>query len=347
MCFFAHRIFSLGTSVSLSYDGGVLLVGSGSESSLTRGIGNIPSSFLVGNKETGAAYLLFRTPSGAWNHSLYIKSSNLGTGDRFCDMSAAVSADAKSAVCGSFFESNGARGIDGDFFFGTRTHSGAAYVFSTGLSIAIPTSVAVGTTVTVPGPYVVPPDQVFVVAGTLNVQGPLTVSGQLVVAPGGQVTSTSLTISGNVTVSTGSQIAVSGPVTITPGSLLSVVVSSPGTTTVATYDTAPFGTFSNVTALSSPSVSTCQSPVNPPQTSYGNTALTVTVSFVNACGGSSALSAGAIAGIVVGSVVGAMIVVFGVVAAVMYTRKRRDLKLRATLSQKQTAQLKASEALAL
>lgn len=333
--------FFFGFSISLSADGRSLLCGAYGETGKLSGI-NPPAvlddaSFIL----TSAAYLFQRYPSTGWNQVAYMKASNPSSNNYF-GFSVSLSLDATSALVGARGEGSTATLINGLQTQGGATFSGAAYFFSTGLSVVppppVPSVIDAGTSINIAGSLVIPPDSSIFVAGSLNVTGLLIVSGQLTVASGGVVSvSGGLVVQGNVTVfgNGAAVISVQGPFSISSGSVLTVVVSGPESVTVATYQSAPTGTFSNVTALGSSGSPSCAAPVNPPSTSYGSTLLTVVVVFQNVCSSSNGFSNGAIIGIVVGTVVGGFLVAAVIVVLTFWFRKRRDINANIMLHRKQ------------
>jgi trimeric autotransporter adhesin len=114
-----------GTSVALSQDGSVLVVGATGEDSNATGVNGNQSSNTMSS--SGAAYVFRRTGS-TWAQSAYFKASNPGSSDGY-GRAVSISGDASTIVVGAHFEdgsSTGVNGVQNDGSF----NAGAAYVYA-------------------------------------------------------------------------------------------------------------------------------------------------------------------------------------------------------------------------
>lgn len=119
-----------GTSVALSSDGDVLVVGAPRESNDATGISHDAVLSNSGASRSGAVYV-FTRDSGSWVQDAYVKASNTDNGDRF-GTSVALSLDGDTLVAGARRESNDATGISHEAVQDNSgaSRSGAAYVFN-------------------------------------------------------------------------------------------------------------------------------------------------------------------------------------------------------------------------
>lgn len=111
-----------GRSVALF--GGILAVGSPSESSAATGVDGDQTDNTA--NESGAVYV-FHRDNEIWKQQTYLKASNTGAGDQF-GYSMSVYGD--SLVIGAINESSAATGIAGDQTNNDAPSSGAAYLFT-------------------------------------------------------------------------------------------------------------------------------------------------------------------------------------------------------------------------
>lgn len=119
---------NFGSSVDLSGDGNVLIVGARLEASGATGInGNELDDSSVG---AGAAYVFSRSGE-TWHEDAYLKASNTGVDDQF-GASVAVSADGETFAVGAPNERSSAHGVGGDQNLDDAFQAGAVYVFSLG-----------------------------------------------------------------------------------------------------------------------------------------------------------------------------------------------------------------------
>jgi len=114
-----------GSDLSLSADGGTLVVGAVFEDSDASGING--NQFSDAATDSGAAYLFTR--SGAnWMQQAYVKPSNTGMGDVF-GASVALSDDGNRLAVSAPSEDSSALGLNGNQTDNASADSGAAYVF--------------------------------------------------------------------------------------------------------------------------------------------------------------------------------------------------------------------------
>jgi hypothetical protein len=123
-----------GSSVALSSDGNMLVVGARTEDSATSGLDG-PEGNNTDN--SGAAYLFLRA-NNQWAQRTYIKASNteqtpysgdiLALGDNF-GSSVALSGDGTTLVVASESEASAATGVSGDQADNTAAGAGAVYVY--------------------------------------------------------------------------------------------------------------------------------------------------------------------------------------------------------------------------
>jgi FG-GAP repeat len=114
-----------GNSVAVSADGITMAIGAPHESSGAKGINgnqNDTSAY-----DAGAVYVFTRTGSG-WTQQAYVKASNTRPGAEF-GHSVALSADGNTMAVSAYFESSGAKGINGNQADDSIPQAGAVYVF--------------------------------------------------------------------------------------------------------------------------------------------------------------------------------------------------------------------------
>ena len=115
-----------GTSVALSDDGNILVVGALGESSAATGIdGDQGDNSLA---RPGAVYVFRRGGGGLWSQQAYIKASNTGEGDWF-GISVDLSDDGSILAVGAYGEDSGTTGIGGDKADNSAGNSGAVYLY--------------------------------------------------------------------------------------------------------------------------------------------------------------------------------------------------------------------------
>jgi hypothetical protein len=119
-----RTLTGFGGGLALSGDGNTLAVGSDGESSAATGIGGNQGDTSAQN--AGAAYAFTRSGS-TWTQQAYIKASNTRAQAAF-GASAALSGDGNTLAVGSFGESSGASGIDGNQADTSKSGAGAVYV---------------------------------------------------------------------------------------------------------------------------------------------------------------------------------------------------------------------------
>jgi hypothetical protein len=118
-----------GTSISLTDDGTMLLVGAPGEDSISTGIdGNLSDNSF---RNSGAAYLFVREGDD-WNQQTYFKASNTGLVDEFGG-TVALSSSGDALVIGAQREASSAVGINGTENIDSVVASGAAYYFENGM----------------------------------------------------------------------------------------------------------------------------------------------------------------------------------------------------------------------
>lgn len=115
-----------GSSVALSADGQILVVGARGESSTANGIDGDQGDNMADG--AGAVYVYARV-GAVWTQQAYIKASNSGINDGFGG-SVALSADGQTLVVGAWGEDSAATGIDGNQNDNTFVNSGAVYVYA-------------------------------------------------------------------------------------------------------------------------------------------------------------------------------------------------------------------------
>ena len=117
---------SFGSSLDLSADGNVLVVGANQESSSATGVdGDQLDDSATG---AGAAYVFSRSGS-TWAQDAYVKASNTEQDDQF-GVAVAIAADGQTFAVGAANESSSAKGVNGDQSLDDAYLAGAVYVFS-------------------------------------------------------------------------------------------------------------------------------------------------------------------------------------------------------------------------
>jgi len=139
----------------VAVSGDTLVVGAIGEDSSTTGVGSTPNETSV---SSGAAYVFVRS-AGVWTQQAYLKPAAVGTtqvGDAF-GTSVAVSGD--RVVVGAPSEDSSTTGVNSapDDIFGPNSNSGAACLFTIGLSLTAPPTNAV-TINAVPVTFTLPED---------------------------------------------------------------------------------------------------------------------------------------------------------------------------------------------
>jgi hypothetical protein len=115
-----------GNSVAVSVDGNTMAIGAPHESSAAKGInGNQNDTSLY---DAGAVYVFARTGTG-WSQQAYVKASNTARGSEF-GHAVALSADGNTMAVSAYFESSGAKGINGNQADNSVPQAGAIYVFT-------------------------------------------------------------------------------------------------------------------------------------------------------------------------------------------------------------------------
>ncbi len=116
----------LGDSVALSSDGTTLAVGSPMESSSARGINGNQAD--ESEYDAGAVYVFVRN-GNAWRQQAYIKASNARHSSNFGYM-VRLSGNGNTMAVSAYFESSGAKGINGNQNDESIPQAGAVYVFT-------------------------------------------------------------------------------------------------------------------------------------------------------------------------------------------------------------------------
>jgi len=115
-----------GYSVTLSADGGAMVVGARSESSAATGVGGDQSSNALNS--SGAAYVFVRA-GVVWSQQAYLKASNTGFSDSF-GFSLALAADGQTLAVGAVGEDSNANTVNGAQDNDLSSGSGAVYLFA-------------------------------------------------------------------------------------------------------------------------------------------------------------------------------------------------------------------------
>ncbi len=115
-----------GYGAAVSGDGNTIAIGAPHESSGAAGInGNQDDNLAF---DAGAVYV-FTTSGGTWSQQAYVKASNAEAGDHF-GHAVALSADGNTMAVSAFWESSGARGVNGNQADNSIPQAGAVYVFT-------------------------------------------------------------------------------------------------------------------------------------------------------------------------------------------------------------------------
>jgi hypothetical protein len=171
--------------------------------------------------------------------------------------------------------------------------------------------------------------------GVMSVSNFMTGNGSVLFYPVSSIGSSPISISsqvhvnGNVTITNGAvvtfldggSLVVNGTVTIEPGASLSVIVTSPGVSTIINA-TMLVGAFGSITTGSA-TANVC---FVLDHADYSSTTLSITTTQTTC-----SLSVGAIVGIVVGACVGGAVVIVGVVSLTRYCVKTKDEQLNREL----------------
>lgn len=120
----AGGLDQFGTSVSLSDDGSVLVVGAPSESSDATGVNGEDNENAA---NSGAVYVFERVES-EWAQKAYIKAST-SVSERYFGEALALSADGVTLAVAARGDDSGAQGIGGDQFNTDANRAGAVFVF--------------------------------------------------------------------------------------------------------------------------------------------------------------------------------------------------------------------------
>jgi hypothetical protein len=115
-----------GHGIAISGDGGTIVVGAQHEGSNARGVNGNQNDDSAYN--AGAAYVFVRN-GATWAQQAYLKASNTGSGDHF-GSSVATSADGNTVAIAAYWESGGARGVNGNQADDSIPQAGAVYVFT-------------------------------------------------------------------------------------------------------------------------------------------------------------------------------------------------------------------------
>jgi len=115
-----------GHGIAISGDGNTVVVGAQHESSNARGINGNQNDDSAYN--SGAVYVYARNGAN-WTQQAYVKASNTGGGDRFGN-AVALSADGNTLAVAAYFESSGAKGVNGNQADDSIPQAGAVYVFT-------------------------------------------------------------------------------------------------------------------------------------------------------------------------------------------------------------------------
>lgn len=116
----------LGDSVALSADGNTLAAGAPMETSAAKGIGGNPNDESA--YDAGAVYV-FARGGNTWRQQAYIKASNARHGSNFGYV-VRLSGDGNTMAVSAYFESSGAKGVNGDPSDESTPQAGAVYVFT-------------------------------------------------------------------------------------------------------------------------------------------------------------------------------------------------------------------------
>lgn len=123
----AETFDEFGSSLALSHDGGLLVVGAHGESSNARGLNGDQSDNSA--TESGAVYAFSRSGGDVWSALAYLKASNADAFDWF-GMSVALTSDGRTLAVGAPTERSNATGVNGNQDDNSRSRAGAVYVLS-------------------------------------------------------------------------------------------------------------------------------------------------------------------------------------------------------------------------
>lgn len=115
-----------GHGIAISGDGNTIVVGAQHEGSNARGVNGNQNDDSAYN--AGAAYVFVRNGAN-WMQQAYLKASNSGPGDHFGN-TVAISADGSTIAVAAYWESGGAKGVNGNEADDTIPQAGAVYVFT-------------------------------------------------------------------------------------------------------------------------------------------------------------------------------------------------------------------------
>ena len=116
-----------GIGIAISGDGNTMAVGAPHESSNAPGVnGNQAND---DSFSSGAVYVYTRAANGPWAQQAFVKASNPGDADDFGHV-VSLSADGNTLAVSAYYESSGAKGVNGNQKDESTPQSGAAYVFT-------------------------------------------------------------------------------------------------------------------------------------------------------------------------------------------------------------------------
>ena len=122
----SEALDAFGFSLSLNFDGTLLLIGAPGESAMSTGINGDMSNNLA--PYSGAGYLFERNTT-LWRQLHYIKASNSGSSDSF-GYDVAISRDGTRLAIGAPGESSASTGINSFQADNSKVDAGAVYIFS-------------------------------------------------------------------------------------------------------------------------------------------------------------------------------------------------------------------------
>jgi hypothetical protein len=115
-----------GVGIAVSADGNTLVVSAPHEASGSSGINGNQSDE---TKHGAGAVYVFGRSGNSWTQQAYLKASNPGESDEFGHY-VAISADGNTLAVSAYFESSGAKGVNGNQNDESIPQSGAVYVFT-------------------------------------------------------------------------------------------------------------------------------------------------------------------------------------------------------------------------
>ncbi|MEL6338546.1 MAG: FG-GAP repeat protein [Myxococcota bacterium] len=118
---------AFGSSVSLSVEADLIVVGAPGEDSAATGVDQNQQSNSA--PDAGAAYA-FRESAGTWTQEAYLKAENSGTNDRF-GSALSMPTDGRTLAVGAPGEASNARGVSGNALDDSMPSAGAVYLFET------------------------------------------------------------------------------------------------------------------------------------------------------------------------------------------------------------------------